>query len=91
MIEKIKYDKRARKEFLTLNRSVIREWVSETVGYKVYYGLSDEFSLGIVAFNEAIDKFDGKGDFYEYAKSYVKNRVYAAAPQKFCQKNPKKI
>lgn len=91
MIEKIRYDKRARREFLDLNRDVIKQWTAETVGHSVIYGWSDELSYAIVAFNEAIDRFNGSGDFYAYAKSYVRQKLYVYAPVNRSKKELKKI
>ncbi len=37
---------------------------------------SDEFSIGLIAFNEAIDKYDfAKGSFLSFAELVIKNRV----------------
>jgi len=37
---------------------------------------SDEFSIGLIAFNEAIDKYDAtKGNFLSFAELVIRNRV----------------
>jgi len=50
--------------------------ISEITGRYVRIGDSDEFSIGLMAFNEAIDRYDAqRGPFLSYAKLVIASRI----------------
>lgn len=50
---------------------------SKITGRYVNMNDSDEFSIALIAFNEAIDKYDDKkGSFIAFASLVIKNRLY---------------
>ncbi|MCG0276208.1 MAG: RNA polymerase sigma factor SigI [Thermosediminibacteraceae bacterium] len=50
--------------------------VEKYVGRRVEYGVDDELSIAMIAFNEAIQKYDiEKGNFLSFARNVIKNRL----------------
>lgn len=56
--------------------ALIVKTISETTGRYVSVENDDEFSIGLLAFKEALDKFDeGRGNFSAFAKLVISSRV----------------
>jgi len=54
----------------------IASTVEKHLGRYVEYGIDDELSIALIAFNEAIEKYDiQKGSFLSFAKITIKNRL----------------
>ncbi|MGI6485594.1 MAG: RNA polymerase sigma-I factor [Thermoanaerobacterales bacterium] len=50
--------------------------VQRHIGKFVEYGVDDELSIGLMAFHEAIKKYDiSKGNFLTFARIIIKNRI----------------
>jgi RNA polymerase sigma factor len=78
IIEKIKAgDENLKEQFIKDNVIYITKLVSNILGVYVDDKNSEEFSIGLSAFNEAIDKYDAKrsGDFFKYSYMVIKNRI----------------
>ncbi|KNY30342.1 RNA polymerase sigma-I factor [Pseudobacteroides cellulosolvens] len=78
IVEKIKSgDTDLKEEFIKDNILYITKLVSNIVGAYVDNKNSEEFSIGLLAFNEAIDNYDYKrnGDFYKYSYMVIKHRI----------------
>lgn len=65
-----------REEFIEAYKPFIAAVVSKICGKYKNYGVDDELSIGLMAFNEAIDKYDGRGSFLSFAKLVIKSRLY---------------
>jgi len=70
-------DANLKEEFIKDNIIYITKLVSNIVGTYVDNKNSEEFSIGLLAFNEAIDNYDYKrnGDFYKYSYIVIKHRI----------------
>jgi RNA polymerase sigma factor len=78
IIRKIKSgDTDLKEEFIKDNIVYITKLVSNIVGSYIDNKNSEEFSIGLLAFNEAIDTYDYKrnGDFYKYSYMVIKHRI----------------
>jgi RNA polymerase sigma factor len=78
IIRKIKSgDTYLKEEFIKDNIVYITKLVSNIVGSYIDNKNSEEFSIGLLAFNEAIDTYDYKrnGDFYKYSYMVIKHRI----------------
>ncbi|HEY9060878.1 MAG TPA: sigma-70 family RNA polymerase sigma factor [Pseudobacteroides sp.] len=78
IVAKIKSgDTNLKEEFIKDNILYITKLVSNIVGSYIDNKNSEEFSIGLLAFNEAIDNFDNKrnGDFYKYSYMVIKHRL----------------
>lgn len=78
IVEKIKSgDTDLKEEFIKDNILYITKLVSNIVGAYVDNKNSEEFSIGLLAFNEAIDNYDYKrnGDFCKYSYMVIKHRI----------------
>lgn len=54
----------------------IASTVEQHLGRYVEYGIDDELSIALIAFNEAIEKYDiEKGNFLSFAKITIKHRL----------------
>lgn len=65
-----------REKLIEAYKPFIASVVSKICGKYKRYGVDDELSIGLMAFNEAIDKFDGRGSFLSFAKLVIKSRLY---------------
>jgi len=93
IINKIKAgDKLLREEFINSYTPYIIRTVSNLTGKYVDVENSDEFSVGLAAFNEAIDSFDeGKNMFFfKFSTLVIKRRLtdYARHNKKHCHVYP---
>ncbi|WP_010246332.1 RNA polymerase sigma-I factor [Acetivibrio cellulolyticus] len=70
-------DKNLKEELIRDNIPHITRVVSNIVGTYVDNKNSEEYSIGLTAFNEAIDKYDEKrnGDFFKYSNMVIKHRI----------------
>lgn len=78
IVAKIKSgDTNLREEFIKDNILHITKLVSNIVGSYIDNKNSEELSIGLLAFNEAIDNYDSKrnGDFYKYSYMVIKHRI----------------
>lgn len=74
-IEEIKQNEDKRNEFIIQYKPFIASFTSECAHRYVTYGVDEELSIALMAFNEAIDRFNGKGNFLLYAKMVIKARL----------------
>lgn len=74
-IEEIKQNEDMRNEFIIQYKPFIASFTSECAHRYVTYGVDEELSIALMAFNEAIDRFNGKGNFLLYAKMVIKARL----------------
>jgi len=66
----------AREELIRLYTPFVLKCVSEHLGKRVAIGEDDEVSVGLMAFNEAIDAFrPGRGSFLSFADLVIKRRL----------------
>ena len=64
--------------------------VQSHVGRYVEYGIDDELSIALMAFNESIEKYDiAKGNFLSYARMTIKHRLIDYYRRE--NKNPAKL
>ncbi len=75
-IEEVKKDEELRNRFIERYKPFIAQYASKLCHRYLQYGESDELSIALMAFNEAIDRFNGNGTFYEYAKVVMRSRLY---------------
>ena len=81
IIDKIKAgDHQLREEFILDYIPFIIRVLSNSVNSKIDIKNSDEYSIGLIAFNEAIEKFDSsknkKGfNFFSFAEMVIKRRI----------------
>ncbi len=75
-VERAKVDPEFRNRFIEQYKPFIAGCVSAITGRSVSYGEDDELSLALIAFNQAIDKFDGRGSFLSFARLVIRNRLY---------------
>lgn len=65
-----------RNKFISEYTPFIIDKISKTTGRYVDVRNAEELSIGLEAFNEAIDKFDsGKGSFLSFAHLVIKSRI----------------
>ncbi|NLK17310.1 MAG: RNA polymerase sigma-I factor [Clostridiales bacterium] len=69
-------DSRKRELFIEAYKPFIAATVSKICGKYKIYGVDEELSIGLMAFDEAISKFDGRGSFLSFAKLVIKSRLY---------------
>ena len=74
-IEEIKQNENMRNDFIIQYKPFIASFTSECAHRYVAYGVDEELSIALMAFNEAIDRFNGKGNFLLYAKIVIKARL----------------
>lgn len=75
-IQQVVCDSRKRDLFIEAYKPFIAATVSKICGKYKSYGIDEELSIGLLAFNEAIDKFDGRGSFLSFSKLVIKSRLY---------------
>ncbi|MEE0965982.1 MAG: RNA polymerase subunit sigma [Bacilli bacterium] len=71
----IRKDEYARNRFIEKYKPFLAKYTSTVAGRYVSYGIDDELSIALLAFNESIDRYNGEGIFFEYAKMVVKSRL----------------
>ncbi|WP_136479592.1 RNA polymerase sigma-I factor [Acetivibrio thermocellus] len=71
-------DTKLKEEFIKDNVPYIIRTISNILGIVVDDRNSEEFSIGLAAFNEAIDRYDAdkNGNFYTYSFVVIKSRLY---------------
>ncbi|MDF2839536.1 MAG: polymerase, sigma 28 subunit, SigI [Clostridia bacterium] len=75
-VERIRFLKDEKNEFIQDYKPFIASTVEKCVGRYVIYGQDDELSIGLMAFEEAINQFDlGKGSFLSFAQNVIKRRI----------------
>lgn len=75
-IQQAANDNAKREIFIEAYKPFIAAVVSRICGKYKQFGIDEELSIGLMAFNEAIDKFDGRGSFLSFAKLVIKSRLY---------------
>lgn len=72
-----KSDQSAREELILAYRSQIAAAASKICGRPLDWNNDDELSIGLIAFNEAIDSYDASKDksFWNYAQLVIHNRL----------------
>lgn len=78
LIEKIKSgDSNLKEEFICKYKPFIMRVVSSTLGRYIESEGSEEYSIGLMAFNEAIDSFDTKknSNFFRYSNLVINHRL----------------
>jgi RNA polymerase sigma factor len=65
-----------RELFIEAYKPFVAATVCRVCGKYKTWGIDEELSIGLMAFNEAIDKFDGRGKFLSFAKLVIKSRLY---------------
>lgn len=72
----IKENKEEADKLIKEYRPFIATVVQSHVGRYVEYGIDDELSIGLMAFHEAIEKYDiAKGNFLSFARMTIKHRL----------------
>lgn len=75
-VERIKNNQEEADDFIAEYKPFIANCVGKAIGRFVEYGKDDELSIGLIAFAEAIMKFDmSKGSFLSFATVIIKNRL----------------
>lgn len=69
-------DEYSRSWFIEKYKPFLAKYVSVLSKKYVVYGRDEELSIALLAFDESIDRFNGEGEFFEYAKLVVKSRLY---------------
>lgn len=66
-----------RNSFINSNKNFVIKIISNFTNSYVDVNNSDEFSIGLIAFNESIDSFDENrnNNFYIFAKKVITNRI----------------
>lgn len=75
-IQQAMADSKKRELFIEAYKPFIAATVSKICGKYKIYGVDEELSIGLMAFDEAISKFDGRGSFLSFAKLVIKSRLY---------------
>lgn len=70
-------DERLRNDFIEKYKAFIISAISKATNRYVDVNNSEELSIGLMAFNEAIDKYEeGKGAFLSFAQIVIRSRIY---------------
>lgn len=75
-INLIKNDSMKRNQFIDKYKPFIASCVYKVIGRRVEYGIDDELQIALIAFDHAINTFDGRGSFLSFAKLVIRNRIY---------------
>lgn len=75
-ILKVREDEYLRNRFIEKYKPFLAKYTSSICQRYVSYGVDEELSIALIAFNESIDRFNGEGIFFEYAKIVIKSRLY---------------
>lgn len=63
-------------DLISENIPFIIKTLSEATGRYIYIENDDNFSIGLMAFQEALERYDkAKGEFYPFAKLVIKSRI----------------
>lgn len=75
-VVRIRLLKEEKNEFIQDYKPFIASTVEKCVGRYVNYGQDDELSVGLIAFEEAINHYDfNKGNFLSFAQNVIKRRI----------------
>jgi RNA polymerase sigma factor len=75
-VVRIRFSKDEKNEFIQDYKPFIAATVEKCVGRYVTYGQDDELSIGLIAFEEAINHYDfNKGSFLSFAQNVIKRRI----------------
>jgi RNA polymerase sigma factor len=75
-VERIRFLKEEKNDFIQDYKPFIAATVEKCVGRYVVYGQDDELSIGLMAFEEAMNHYDaGKGNFLSFAQNVIKRRI----------------
>ena len=74
-VERIRLLNDEKSEFIQEYKPFIASAVEKCVGRYVTYGQDDELSIGLIAFEEAINHYDeNKGSFLSFAQNVIKKK-----------------
>ncbi|CDX04780.1 RNA polymerase sigma-I factor [Desulfitobacterium hafniense] len=68
-------DERIREELIENHKAFIIKTSSNICKRYLTWGNDDELSIALVAFNEAIDSYNGEASFYSFAKTVISRRL----------------
>lgn len=74
-IQLIQQDETKRNDFIMQYQPFIASFCSEICHRYVEFGVDDELQIALLAFNEAIDRFDQRGNFLLFSKMVMKARL----------------
>lgn len=74
-VKEAKKSLNAREQFIEQHRSFVAKAASEVCKRPLHWENDDELSEALVAFNEAIESFDGRQSFYSYARMVIRRRL----------------
>lgn len=73
---RIKASKKEKNDLIQDYKPFIAATVEKCVGRYVTYGQDDELSIGLIAFEEAINHYDAnKGNFLSFAQNVIRRRI----------------
>lgn len=77
LVEKAKYDKQIRESVIVKYTPFILKTASDLTGRYINQGIDEEYSVSLIAFNEAIDSFDStRGvSFFTFARVVIRRRL----------------
>ena len=77
LVEKAKHDKQIRESVITKYTPFILKTASDYTGRYISQGADEEYSVSLIAFNEAIDSFDStRGvSFFAFARVVIRRRL----------------
>lgn len=87
----IREDEYLRNRFIEKYKPFLAKYTSSICHRYVSYGVDEELSIALIAFNESIDRFNGEGIFFEYAKIVIKSRLYDYFDSKEYQETHKHV
>lgn len=74
-ILEIRKDEYQRNRFIEKYKPFLAKYTSTICKRYVTYGVDEELSIALIAFNESIDRFNGEGIFFEYSKIVIRSRL----------------
>jgi RNA polymerase sigma factor len=77
LVEKAKHDKQIRESVIAKYTPFILKTASDLTGRYINQGIDEEYSVSLIAFNEAIDSFDStRGvSFFAFARVVIRRRL----------------
>jgi len=76
LVLKAKSDKETSEKLIAQFKPFIASVIQKKIGKYLEYGVDDELSIGLIAFNEAIQNYDyKKGKFLSFARLVIINRL----------------
>jgi len=72
----IREDEYLRNRFIERYKPFLAKYASQICHRYLQYGENEELSIALLAFNESIDRYDGRGIFFEYSKTVIKSRLF---------------